>query len=382
MRSKGLSRWRVALRFLIRSLDLRAAGFTLALLAVTVGAAVTTTTFSLRADLAPKMMRELRSYGPNLLVSPPLTADGIAPDLDERWVDGIAGRAPAGVEVIVSPILLTGGTADGEPVTLVGSRFEPARALAASWRIEGAWPDDDGCLVGRRVARDLHLSVGEPLQLRVTGGSGGELTIRGIAETGEGEDDQVLVPLTWLQAASGRAGRVSLAALGVAGDAGAVEAFAASLEAAAPGAVEARPLLQVSRAQGALLGKLSRMMALITAVVLILAAMCAMTTLMSIVVERESEIGLMRSMGASDGEVLLMLLGEATILGLLGGTLGLGLGWLDARWIGMQLFGTSVPLRAAVIPVVLGITLALCWLAVILPVRRALRVQPAAALRS
>jgi ABC-type lipoprotein release transport system permease subunit len=49
--------------------------------------------------------------------------------------------------------------------------------------------------------------------------------------------------------------------------------------------------------------------------------------------------------------------------------------------MGRQLFGTSITPRPEVIPVVMGTTLLLCWLAVLVPVRRALRVQPAAALR-
>jgi putative ABC transport system permease protein len=109
--------------------------------------------------------------------------------------------------------------------------------------------------------------------------------------------------------------------------------------------------------------------------------MCVMTTLMAMVVEREPEIGLMRSLGASDGEVLRMMLGEATLLGLAGGALGLVLGWLDSRWIGRQVFGAEVGARAEIVPVVLALTIGLCWAAVVAPLRRALRVQPASALR-
>ncbi len=160
-----------------------------------------------------------------------------------------------------------------------------------------------------------------------------------------------------------------------------VERFAAALEAAAPFALEARPLVQVSRAQGALLDKLEGLMMVLTLVVLLLAGMCVMTTLLSIVVEREAEIGLMRSLGASNTEVLRMLLGEATLLGLLGAALGLVLGMWNAHWMGRQLFATPIMPRAEVVPWVLGITLGLCWLAVLIPLRRALAVQPATSLR-
>jgi putative ABC transport system permease protein len=76
-----------------------------------------------------------------------------------------------------------------------------------------------------------------------------------------------------------------------------------------------------------------------------------------------------------------MLLGEATLLGLAGGALGLAAGMAGARWVGRRLFDAAVTPRPEVVPWVLGITLALCWLAVLLPLRRALSVQPATALR-
>ena len=57
-------------RFLLRSLSLRGSSFLLALLAIVMGATVTSTMLTIRADLTAKMSRELRRYGPNLLVTP------------------------------------------------------------------------------------------------------------------------------------------------------------------------------------------------------------------------------------------------------------------------------------------------------------------------
>jgi putative ABC transport system permease protein len=76
-----------------------------------------------------------------------------------------------------------------------------------------------------------------------------------------------------------------------------------------------------------------------------------------------------------------MFLGEVSILGLLGGGLGLGLGLFAARVIGRSLFDAAIDPRANVIPLVLAITLALCWIAVLIPLRRAMAIQPADALR-
>jgi len=123
------------------------------------------------------------------------------------------------------------------------------------------------------------------------------------------------------------------------------------------------------------------MMLFLTLLVLVLCGLCVMTTLLSIVLEREREIGLMRSIGAGDGAILKMFLGEVSLLGLLGGAFGLVLGAAAARFTGNRLFDAAIAPRAGVVPLVLAVSLALCWLAVLLPLRRALAIEPAAALR-
>lgn len=379
-RTATIPGWRMALRLLLRSLDLRASSFALALMAVAVGASLTTTTLNLRAGLETKMTRELRAYGPNLLVTPPL-GKGQGDTLAQAWVERIAEHAAAGTTVWVSPFLLAPGTAAEEFTTLMGMDFSAARELASAWQVDGSWPEESGCLVGVSLARRLELSPGDTLALAVSGAAPQTLVVTGLVSTGESEDESVLVPLAWLQHAVGAEGRVSGAAVAVEAGPDEVERLAAALQSAAPFALEARPLLQVSRAQGALLDKIEGLMTALTLLVLLLAGMCVMTTLLSIVVEREAEIGLMRALGASNAEVLRMLLGEATLLGFLGGTLGVVLGMWNAHWMGRQLFGSPIMPRAEVVPWVMGITLGLCWLAVLMPLRRALAVQPATSLR-
>jgi putative ABC transport system permease protein len=102
---------------------------------------------------------------------------------------------------------------------------------------------------------------------------------------------------------------------------------------------------------------------------------------MTMVLEREPEIGLMRSLGASHSDVMRMFLGEVTLLGLTGGVAGLLLGMLAARLLGPRLFGASIEPRLAVVPTVLLISLMVSWTAVLPPLRRALQIRPAAALK-
>ena len=76
-----------------------------------------------------------------------------------------------------------------------------------------------------------------------------------------------------------------------------------------------------------------------------------------------------------------MFLGEVGLLGLIGALAGAALGAILVRVIGSGLFGAAIEPRLSVVPVVLLASLLICFAAVLLPLRRALSIQPAAALR-
>ena len=264
---------------------------------------------------------------------------------------------------------------------VVGADLAALAALNPSWRVRGAWPGaGNGALVGAALAARAGLAPGAGATLTLTSVTL-PLVVTGVVSTGEAEDDEVFVPLAALQAATGLTGRVSLAAFAVDGGVAAVERAAGRLERAVPGS-SARPLRPIAAAQGAVLGRLERMLLLLTLVVLILSGLCLATTLMSMVVERESEIGLLRAMGAGDRDVVRMVVGEVTLLGVIGALLGAGLGAAGARLIGQSLFGAVIDPRVAVVPWVLVIALVVCWASVLVPLRRALAIRPALALRA
>jgi putative ABC transport system permease protein len=378
-------RWATSARFLFRSLNLRGPAFLLALLAVTVGATVTATVLNLKAGLSEKMSRELRAYGPNLLVlpaAPPFSgAAGQAATLDQAVAGRVAALLGAGVRL--APVLIAGGVVQAEAATFVGSDFEQLRRLYPGWRIEttggGTVAGGNLCILGSSLAARTALKPGDIAEVRA-GGAGAVLRVAGVVSTGEAEDDRIFTPLEFLQDLTGLPGRVSFAALSIEGGPAAVEDAAVKLAGALPG-IEARPLRAIARAEGAILGRLDRMMLLLTLVILVLSGLCLVTTLMSMVVERESEIGLARAIGAGDGEIFRMFLGEVGLLGGIGALIGLALGAGLARLVGSRLFGAPIEAPLSVVPAVLGASLLICLIAVLVPLRRALSIQPAAALR-
>jgi putative ABC transport system permease protein len=385
-------RWVTSARFLLRSLNLRGPAFLLALLAVTVGATVTATVTNLKAGLNRKMSRELRAYGPNLLVLPaagssPLSggrpeAAGQAPTLQEAVVERVPALLAAGVKT--APVLMASGSIGEQAATLVGVDFEALRRIYPGWSVtalpSGRLEDSDasGLVIGVSLAERAGLKPGDSTEIRAR--SSVVLRVTGVVSTGEAEDEQAFLPLHRLQELAGLQGRVSYAAVSIEGGPKAVESAAARLAGALPG-VTARPLRAIALAEGAILRRLDRMMLLLTFVILVLSGLCLVTTLMSMVAERESEIGLARAIGAGDGEIFKMFLGEVGLLGLLGAIAGIGLGAVLARLIGSRLFGAPIEASLSVVPVVMGASILICLMAVLIPLRRALSIQPAAALR-
>jgi putative ABC transport system permease protein len=125
---------------------------------------------------------------------------------------------------------------------------------------------------------------------------------------------------------------------------------------------------------------LAGMLVVFAAIAIILAAVGIYGVLAFATGQRNREIGVRRAIGARDRQILLVVMRSAAIQLVI----GLGLGALLAPWIG-RVFGDSLIGLPPDDPVVYSIVFALLILAATaaswIPAFRALRVQPAAALR-
>ncbi|MGA3210208.1 MAG: ABC transporter permease [Terriglobales bacterium] len=80
---------------------------------------------------------------------------------------------------------------------------------------------------------------------------------------------------------------------------------------------------------------------------LAVASLGIINTLVMAILERRREIGIMKAIGASDGDVKRLFFAEASAMGAMGGALGVLLGWLIGRIIN---FGTNVYLQRQQLP--------------------------------
>jgi putative ABC transport system permease protein len=159
-----------------------------------------------------------------------------------------------------------------------------------------------------------------------------------------------------------------------------------------PTDVEARTGDSVVKANKAtldeVLGFLNTFLLVFAAVSLVVGTFLIINTFSILVAQRSRELALLRALGASRRQVNVSVLVEASVVGFLGSTVGIAIGYLLAR--GLQvLFGAvgfdlsratfPVNLRTIVASYVVGMVVTM--LAAYLPARRASKIPPVAALR-
>ena len=204
-------------------------------------------------------------------------------------------------------------------------------------------------------------------------------TVAGILETGGEEDDYLYMSLDDMAAITGEDDTLDLVELSVSATQENLERI--TEEITASGHATARLVKRVTKSETAVLGKLQALVFLVTAVVLVLTMVSVSTTMMAVVAERRREIGLRKALGASDGAIRSEFLGEGLFLGGLGGILGSVLGFLFAQAVSVNVFGSDIRFNLWMIPITVVVSMAVAALSCLLPVRRAVAIDPALVLK-
>jgi len=127
--------------------------------------------------------------------------------------------------------------------------------------------------------------------------------------------------------------------------------------------------------------ELNQLMTLITVVVLAITAFSIMTMMTTNVIERRKEIGIMKAIGANSHQILKLFIIDSILLGLFGGIFGYFVGFGLANIIAQQVFTISISLIPNVLFFSLGISFGIALLGSIIPVRKALQIDPAIVIR-
>src|SRR5262249_39652032 len=248
------------------------------------------------------------------------------------------------------------------------------RNVSPWWQVSGNWPQDysvwpkEGVadvLAGGKLAQTAGLAVGDQIDI-----SGRKLRVSGILSTGGAEDLAVVAPLHIVQQILGQPNavrRVLVSAATKPEDAFArrdpntmspatrdrwycspyANSIAFQIHEALPN-VHVEQIRQVEQNQGKILSRVSGLMLLLTLAALLASMLAVSAAMAGTVLERRHEVGLMKSLGASNMAVASLFLTEAGLLAVAGGTIGFLLGTMLAHRVGLNIFGSSIDVHPVV----------------------------------
>jgi putative ABC transport system permease protein len=403
--------------------------------ALALGMAVVTAAFSVSLDVGDRLAHEFRALGANLLITPqadslpleiggvdyrPVNSGSYLPEHDLGkiktifWRNNIVGFAP----VMEVPAAVSLSTASS-PVkaTLVGTWAHHSIALPDGrsyatgmdptnswWHVDGRWFKDDApeAIVGKSFAARANVKPGDSLHINSADRSI-DLTVTGILSAGGPEDESIVVPLQIAQQLANKPGqyrRLYVSALTKPEDDFArrnpstmnsadlerwscspyASSIAYQIKQVLPG-VDAHVIRRVAEGEGSILTRVQTLLWLASFAALLAAALAVGASSAASVIERRSEIGLMKAIGAGSDTIGFLLAAEQLLLAFVGGGVGYALGIILARVLGEKIFGVAPEPSILVFIVILTLAACVTLLGSAIPLHRASRYEPAPILR-
>jgi putative ABC transport system permease protein len=280
----------------------------------------------------------------------------------------------------VAPRLYVNAEIRGISVIVAGIDPQPELVIKNWWVVkEGKYLDGENqALVGSITAELLKFKLGDEINL-----NGTVFNVVGLLEeTGGTEDYQIMTPLPDLQSAFGKEGLISTIDVRALCNACPVELIASEIHRNIPG-VKALAVKQIASSEMDLVAKVNRMMIALAGITLIIGIFGVVNTMMTSVHERTKDIGVMRAVGASTSQIVLIFMLEAVLIGILGGILGYLGGTALAYAFGPIIFeDVSISFLPEFVPVALGLSIAVAGIATVYPAIRATRIKIAEAFRT
>jgi len=236
----------------------------------------------------------------------------------------------------IAPKLYLNAEVNGTSAIVVGIDPQEERLLKTWWKVsQGKYLEaPDEALVGATAAELLRLNVGDKITLNA-----GEVTIAGILdETGSNEDYQIFVPVETAQQAFDKEGLVSSIDIRALCSACPTTEIAAAINDNISG-VRAVAVKQIAETEMGMQEKVRKFLLALAAITLAVGCFGVVNTMTTSVHERIKDIGIMKAVGASRGQIMKIFLYEAVVIGVAGGLLGYVAGTLLAYIVGPLIFG-------------------------------------------
>jgi putative ABC transport system permease protein len=349
---------------------------------------------------------QLEKYGPNLTIMPAISTLDVKlgsvnlgrlsvgdnyisqdslPEI-RRIADNAIKEAlnieDSGEIAVIAPKLYVDTRINGSSVTVVGIEPIQETAIKTWWMVEQGYyiesGNQDQAIVGSMAAELMKITTGDKIAL-----NGKELTVVGIlGETGSNDDFQIFTDLKTVQSVFDKQGMLSLVDVRALCNGCPVEVIATAINGQIPG-VRAVAVKQVAESEMGMVEKINRFMLVLGAVTLLIGLFGVVNTMMASVNERIKDIGIMRAVGASRGQIIMIFIYEAVLIGIIGGIFGYLTGSILAYLVGPMLFeGANISFIPLYFPVSIGLAVVVAVLASIWPVRRASQIKVADCFRS
>jgi len=344
-------------RLVTKSLWVRRERLLISVIAVMLGAAMVTSLLTVSLDIKEKMGKELRSYGANLVILP---GEGEYINKFNATHSSIIGSVP---------FLYFNAQVNAKKIEFAGTYLEAARKMNPWWHIEGLLPKEEEVLPGINAANKLGIKAGDTLSI-----GDKSFKVSGILDTGTSDDNRIFISMETAERISGKTG-ATLVQVSVLGD---IDEVIKYLE---NNGYKVKKIRQVAESEKALLDKTQLLMVLVSFFVLSAASISLFSTMITSVLERSREIGLMKALGCGNGRLAAIFLAESGVMGAAGGILGYFVGLLLAQFIGMEIFDMQVSIKPEVFILALLISILVAAMASLLPIRRAISIDPVVILR-
>jgi putative ABC transport system permease protein len=273
------------------------------------------------------------------------------------------------------------------------------------WFMENASTNEPEVLVGEKLAQRLGITLGAKLYLfeKPISEVVRPVTVVGVLTTGGAEDEEIIAPLSLAQDFANQPGmyrRLYVSALTKPEDAFSrrdpktmtpeeydrwycspyISSMALQISEVLKG-TDVRVIRRVAEGEGNVLSRVRTLLWLVTFAALLASALAVGASAAASVIERRSEIGLMKALGANSGLVGVLLASEQLLLAIVGGGIGYAVGVALARALGERIFGFTPEPKLFVLLVILALAALVTLLGSAYPLRRASRYDPAPILR-
>ena len=397
-----MSKRKMYLKMILSSFIRRKSRMIVALLAVIIGSTIMSGLITIYFDIPRQLGKEFRSYGANFICLP--NEGKISEEEYNNFKELIKSKNVVGI----APYRYETTKINQKPYILAGTDMEGAKKNSPFWYVEGEWTtnsDTTEVMVGKEIANTLGLSIGD--KFKVSGVKHGKnaiasdvndsaeksknkdtgddfyevtLTVKGIITTGGKEESFIFLNLEMLNNIIEDTTKIDTIECSIEANHNELDEFSKELSGKLPNVIGSA-VKRVTQSQDTVLNKLTALILLVNVVILVLTIISVSTTMMAIITERRKEIGLKKAIGAHNKEIIMDFIGESVLLGLIGGLIGVGFGFVFAQRVSLSVFGRTITFQYLLIPVIVIISVLITSAGCILPVKKAVEIDPALVLK-